>query len=271
MHIEAKKSGIFGKEKLMWTLTDDEITVHEEGIAFEANKKPIGKYPIDNIVFAKIEDECIIVYGFKDAADIDQKIDTLSNYVRDHGDDWTPGHSFYHELNGFSIFLHYINQDDIDNVYQYIVEHSRHLQLKESVDNLGTVLHSPHEIRKKCNVCGTIFCYTEQDLKDSIGKAFSNLAGSIVQIGGAATGNMGAAIYGKQNASNKVIDYSRCPNCNSKDIVTYYPEAEKEIDSTQNQQQQSSTDEILKFKNLLDIGAITQEEFDAKKQQLLGL
>lgn len=33
----------------------------------------------------------------------------------------------------------------------------------------------------------------------------------------------------------------------------------------------SSADEIKKFKNLLDEGIITQEEFDAKKKQLLGL
>lgn len=33
----------------------------------------------------------------------------------------------------------------------------------------------------------------------------------------------------------------------------------------------SSADEILKFKNLLDSGVITQEEFDGKKKQLLGL
>lgn len=33
----------------------------------------------------------------------------------------------------------------------------------------------------------------------------------------------------------------------------------------------SAADEIKKFKGLLDIGAITQEEFDAKKKQLLGL
>ena len=30
-------------------------------------------------------------------------------------------------------------------------------------------------------------------------------------------------------------------------------------------------DELKKFKDLLDSGAITQEEFDAKKKQLLGL
>lgn len=33
----------------------------------------------------------------------------------------------------------------------------------------------------------------------------------------------------------------------------------------------TAADEILKFKQLLDVGAITQEEFDAKKKQLLGL
>ena len=35
--------------------------------------------------------------------------------------------------------------------------------------------------------------------------------------------------------------------------------------------QSSGADEILKYKQLLDSGVITQEEFDAKKKQLLGL
>ena len=33
----------------------------------------------------------------------------------------------------------------------------------------------------------------------------------------------------------------------------------------------SSADELRKFKGLLDDGIISQEEFDAKKKQLLGL
>ena len=33
----------------------------------------------------------------------------------------------------------------------------------------------------------------------------------------------------------------------------------------------SNADEIKKYKELLDAGIITQEEFDAKKKQLLGL
>lgn len=34
---------------------------------------------------------------------------------------------------------------------------------------------------------------------------------------------------------------------------------------------ESSADEILKYKNLLDMGAITEDEFNEKKRQLLGL
>ena len=33
----------------------------------------------------------------------------------------------------------------------------------------------------------------------------------------------------------------------------------------------SAADELKKFKELLDMGAISQEEYDAKKKQLLGL
>ncbi len=36
-------------------------------------------------------------------------------------------------------------------------------------------------------------------------------------------------------------------------------------------QEQSQADELKKYKDLLDSGVITQEEFDAKKKQLLGL
>ena len=36
-------------------------------------------------------------------------------------------------------------------------------------------------------------------------------------------------------------------------------------------QNDSMADELKKFKDLLDSGVITQEEFDAKKKQLLGL
>lgn len=49
--------------------------------------------------------------------------------------------------------------------------------------------------------------------------------------------------------------------------------ANKEIPSplTTIVQNTSDADELKKYKDLLDNGVITQEEFDAKKKQLLGL
>ena len=61
-----------------------------------------------------------------------------------------------------------------------------------------------------------------------------------------------------------------------------YPKAQEALSvlssKTQCQKSENSAydevpaaDEILKFKKLLDEGIITQEEFDLKKKQLLGL
>lgn len=46
---------------------------------------------------------------------------------------------------------------------------------------------------------------------------------------------------------------------------------EQSVSATQSSPAADSLDEIKKLKGLLDIGAITQEEFDAKKKQLLDL
>ena len=43
----------------------------------------------------------------------------------------------------------------------------------------------------------------------------------------------------------------------------------EEMKKTQNSPKLSVADEIMKFKRLLDEGAITQEEFDKKKKELL--
>jgi len=52
-----------------------------------------------------------------------------------------------------------------------------------------------------------------------------------------------------------------------KEYVENYSESSKISSNVNN----SSADEIVKFKNLLDQGILTQQEFDAKKRQLLGL
>lgn len=55
-------------------------------------------------------------------------------------------------------------------------------------------------------------------------------------------------------------------------IMHFYQEfSNRQFGATVVQQQASPAEEIKKYKDLLDCGAISQEEFEAKKKQLLGL
>ncbi len=60
----------------------------------------------------------------------------------------------------------------------------------------------------------------------------------------------------------------------AREIVAFIEKRRKEVKAAANRpsiQQVSAADELKKFKELMDMGIITQEEFDAKKKQLLGL
>ena len=57
----------------------------------------------------------------------------------------------------------------------------------------------------------------------------------------------------------------------SKLIMQRQEDAKKQIVSSPVAESTSNADELKKYKELLDSGVITQEEFDAKKKQLLGL
>lgn len=54
-------------------------------------------------------------------------------------------------------------------------------------------------------------------------------------------------------------------------IQNTFEQAKSNTNTNVSQSVFSSADEIVKFKHLLEQGIITQEEFDKKKQQLLGL
>lgn len=133
------------------------------------------------------------------------------------------------------------------------------------------------EIRKRCNVCGHIFCYNQADIKKNISNAKSAMWSSIGQIAGGLGGAYTASAVNQtnaQNSLNKIVDFNRCPQCNSTNLAIISDE-EFEAIKTQtvatSQPAVSIADELKKFKELLDMGAITQEEFDAKKKELLGL
>ena len=75
---------------------------------------------------------------------------------------------------------------------------------------------------------------------------------------------------------NAILDENgkpHCPKCNSTDLKELSDEEFNSLQNTSKNEQQivSSMDELKKLKELLDLGVVSQEEFDAKKKQLLGL
>lgn len=134
------------------------------------------------------------------------------------------------------------------------------------------------EIRKRCNVCGNVFCYTNADVKKNVQNAKSAMWSSVAQIAGGLSGAYAASAVNQtnaQNSLNRIVNYNKCPNCNSTNLAIISDE-EFEAMKTQSANASSvaptsSADELKKFKELLDMGVISQEEFDAKKKQLLGL
>ena len=78
------------------------------------------------------------------------------------------------------------------------------------------------EFTRRCSVCGKIYCYTDQDLKDSKTNAVAGAIGAIGTI---------ASVFGgtpyhtyelnkmSDRAADKVIDYEKCPNCGSSRTV----------------------------------------------------
>ena len=141
-------------------------------------------------------------------------------------------------------------------------------------NNCGGIELLQKEYRKKCNVCGHIFCYTEQDIQNNKLHAklaqYSADAAFLETIAGAhITAGQDEAAAERQHA--KIVDYSKCPKCNSNDLSDATDEEINEAANGNNNSSVSAADELKKFKDLLDMGVISQEEFDAKKKQLLGL
>ncbi|MFJ7647694.1 SHOCT domain-containing protein [Lysinibacillus sp. NPDC097279] len=106
-----------------------------------------------------------------------------------------------------------------------------------------------------------------------IGSTFGN-AGAIA---GAMGANIGkdksvATLYLKRLNGEKVALVIKCDKkVLEKLSMLIVAEGEEVVSQTVMEVQPSAADEIIKFKQLLDEGILTQDEFDAKKKQLLGI
>ena len=130
------------------------------------------------------------------------------------------------------------------------------------------------EHRMRCNVCGNIFCYTQQDIDDNVNNILVSALSTIGSMAGALGGSRYDMYEQNKNAdsySAKVKDFSRCPKCNSTNLSELTDEDCVHDKAEYPEKNRSVASELKEFKELLDMGAITQEEFDEKKKQLLGL
>lgn len=87
------------------------------------------------------------------------------------------------------------------------------------------------------------------------------------------------AYSGSSESKGGVLDAARDENTitfSSKKELAQAKELKALIESLRNESSERTTtssdaDDILRFKELLDAGAITEEEFDEKKKQILGV
>ena len=76
------------------------------------------------------------------------------------------------------------------------------------------------EYRLRCNVCGKVWCFSDEDLKKNQGNAaLSGLAalGGIAAALGGTTAQQHLNYDMSQRAASKVVNYWKCPSCNSED------------------------------------------------------
>lgn len=88
------------------------------------------------------------------------------------------------------------------------------------------------EYRKRCNVCHSIWCYTDNDVNENTKNAVTGVLASIGSIA-SAIGGTRYDMYemGKisDRAINKIKEFNKCPYCNSTDISDLSEEELKKI------------------------------------------
>ena len=128
--------------------------------------------------------------------------------------------------------------------------------------------------KMKCAVCGQIICYTQRDLKrNNANQTLVNLYATqhIMHTLGGSSYHKYETAKRADAAMTRIVDYTKCPNCGSSELIDISEDSNL-IENTSNTSTDVDNIELLKkYKELYDTGIITQEEFEAKKKQILGL
>lgn len=115
------------------------------------------------------------------------------------------------------------------------------------------------EVRKKCDVCGKIWCYTDRDLTFDTLKNISNTVSAIGGVASAFGGNIFQQKYfSNQMHNNKVTDRNQCPFCGSRDWTLLTDVVENEEDFDHGETPNEQTEQEKEAARLEDIYATAQ-------------
>lgn len=166
-------------------------------------------------------------------------------------------------------------REEAEKAFEYILAHSsaeRQKREKADFEKFGDV----EDFYMQCDFCKHVFHYTKSDLLEDerTEKAAyrQKTMGELTSIGLSIHAGNSEVHRANEKLAN-IPDRNKCPKCGGEKLTRLFEEEAKAEIKKQNNPMQavSSADELKKFKELLDMGIITQEEFDQKKKQLLGL
>ncbi|MBE5769021.1 MAG: hypothetical protein E7333_05465 [Clostridiales bacterium] len=223
-----------------------ELTITDEGVHFEGKTARVGSFR-------------------KERVEIDAAFSEITNVKTVMG-------NINFECKGYLIIWGRMKQ--YKDAFEYIKNQGlTQAQVAEKKKEWEEHLDDEHIMR--CKICGHIFCYTNRDAEsnrqlemDILDKELSAARNTLFVS--RVTG--GAEYQQAETMRSRVKDFKHCPKCHSAEL--------EEISKEEQAKAQApaapapavfAMDELKKLKELLDLGIVTQEEFDQKKKQLLGL
>ena len=78
------------------------------------------------------------------------------------------------------------------------------------------------EYTKKCNVCGKVFCYTDEDIRENASNSLMaglNALGGLASLGGGTIFHTQHFTQQGDRYSDKVVNFDQCPYCHSRDVT----------------------------------------------------